>query len=298
MSVQTYNHQIFTTDNLAHSYSFIEEQEKVVKLDNKFLDTIIAINMTEENCTVSTSGNGKTTYFSLRLSEDVANLFKDEKRNMVILNNYYCLHRSVKYSTGTKFFGIFYDTQWKGQITCYHLRIDGTLAELMTEVLPISMLDNDANFINEESVDAKIDAIDTSKDWNQNDETAANYIENRTHYVISNEKSSEDFYAKAFSETDWVANNTIYGYQEIINDASKTLIPNCGTYLSIDYDGIEYIVEVKKFPSTWGKIVYVGNLFLLTQTEDYVADEANFFLDQIVDTKEPFLITFGTEVPM
>lgn len=134
-------------------------------------------------------------------------------------------------------------------------------------------------------------------DWNQNDETAANYIENRTHYVISNEKSSEDFYAKAFSETDWVANNTIYGYQEIINDASKTLIPNCGTYLSIDYDGIEYIVEVKKFPSTWGKIVYVGNLFLLTQTEDYVADEANFFLDQIVDTKEPFLITFGTEVP-
>lgn len=161
-----------------------------------------------------------------------------------------------------------------------------------------SELNNDANFINEENVDAKINTIDTSKDWNQNDETAANYIENRTHYVISNEKSSEDFYAKAFSETDWVANNTIYGYQEIINDASKTLIPNCGTYLSIDYDGIEYIVEVKKFPSTWGKIVYVGNLFLLTQTEDYVADEANFFLDQIVDTKEPFLITFGTEVPM
>lgn len=140
--------------------------------------------------------------------------------------------------------------------------------------------------------------VENQADWNQNDETAANYIENRTHYVISNEKSSEDFYAKAFSETDWVANNTIYGYQEIINDASKTLIPNCGTYLSIDYDGIEYIVEVKKFPSTWGKIVYVGNLFLLTQTEDYVADEANFFLDQIVDTKEPFLITFGTEVPM
>lgn len=160
-----------------------------------------------------------------------------------------------------------------------------------------SELNNDANFINEENVDAKINTIDTSKDWNQNDETAANYIENRTHYVISNEKSSEDFYAKAFSETDWVANNTIYGYQEIINDASKTLIPNCGTYLSIDYDGIEYIVEVKKFPSTWGKIVYVGNLFLLTQAEDYVADEANFFLDQIVDTKEPFLITFGTEVP-
>ena len=79
--------------------------------------------------------------------------------------------------------------------------------------------------------------VENQADWNQNDETAANYIENRTHYVISNEKSSENFYAKAFSETDWVANNTIYGYQEIINDASKTLMPNCGTYLSIDYDG-------------------------------------------------------------
>lgn len=183
-----------------------------------------------------------------------------------------------------------------------HNPAQATIKKLDNKYLDIaniktSELNNDANFINEENVDAKINTIDTSKDWNQNDETAANYIENRTHYVISNEKSSEDFYAKTFSETDWVANNTIYGYQEIINDASKTLIPNCGTYLSIDYDGIEYIVEVKKFPSTWGKIVYVGNLFLLTQTEDYVADEANFFLDQIVDTKEPFLITFGTEVP-
>lgn len=149
MSVQTYSHQIFTADNLAHSYSFIEEQEKIVKLDNKFLDTIIAIDMTEENCTVSTTGNGKTTYYSLRLSEDVANLFQDEKRNMVILNNYYCLHRSVRYPTGTagKFFGIFYDAQWEGQITCYHLRVEETFAELMVEVLPISMLDNDVNFI-------------------------------------------------------------------------------------------------------------------------------------------------------
>lgn len=274
MSVQTYNHQIFTTDNLAHSYSFIEEQEKVVKLDNKFLDTIIAIDMTEENCTVSTSGDGKTTYFSLRLSEDVANLFKDEKRNMVILNNYYCLHRSAKYSTGTKFFGIFYDTQWKGQITCYHLRIDGTLAELITEVLPISMLDNDANFINEESVDAKINAINTTKDWNENDASAAAYIENRTHYVEGITKSDTPIYSNTnIEDSSWELsdnNNNVYVLTGRVSISNNEI----GPMLCVSINGVEQYLEIQQS----GSYYYVGNPALSSK------------IPSDIDTGEDYLI--------
>lgn len=154
MSLTTYSHQIFTTDNLAHTYSFIGKREKIVKLDNKFLDTVIYIDMTQENCEVENDEYSETIWFTRNLTTEEQALFNDSKRTMIILNNALCF-QSVRRDPLQQYH-IFLTMDYsrgEGKLTFYVLTINGDHAQLQIEPLRVGMLTNDLGFITNEVED-------------------------------------------------------------------------------------------------------------------------------------------------
>lgn len=147
-----------------------------------------------------------------------------------------------------------------------HNPAQATIKKLDNKFLDIaniktSELNNDANFINEETVNTKINAISTVKDWNENDTSAAAYIENRTHYVDGVEEIEVFNYAFD-AETGEIPYNNPYVFEHW----SPNYVQNIeeGKTYKIRWDGTIY----NCVPYIVGSRAYFGNLSLALMGED------------------------------
>lgn len=130
----------------------------------------------------------------------------------------------------------------------------------------------DYNPATKKYVDEKVTTIDTSKDWNQNDETATDYIENRTHYVVGSTTQEETIF-----ENISLTNKT--GFSSAEN--GHTSLDSEANYI-VTWDGVDYpckaqVITRQSAYGTTTRIMF-GNLSLWNSGEDYP------------DTGEPFLI--------
>ena len=87
--------------------------------------------------------------------------------------------------------------------------------------------------------------VSAQPDWNQNDESAADYVKNRTHYITITDK--ELLPETLFSNDDEGCAVVDYVDFEGINTATVT------------YDGKEYVCEVKKETNPNSYMYYLGN---------------------------------------
>lgn len=125
----------------------------------------------------------------------------------------------------------------------------------------------DYNPATKKYVDEKITTIDTSKDWNQNDETAADYIENRTHYVVGSTTQEETIFENISLTNKTSFSSAENGHTSLDSEANYT----------VTWDGIDYICKPQVITNGTTTRIMFGNLSLLSA-------------DSFLDTGEPFLI--------
>ena len=133
-------------------------------------------------------------------------------------------------------------------------------------------------------------AIDISAlgaDWAENDENAATYIQNRTHYNYEEEQVivEEDYYNCSVEEEDMDGDGVIdyrhYDYAWIYTDDLNTILPE-GAQCTIVFNGEEISQTVKSYNGT----LYIGN--------KYIYDIAQQDSNPSEDTGEDFYIELGT----
>ena len=114
------------------------------------------------------------------------------------------------------------------------------------------------NYYTKQEVDTSlqntVNSIDISKDWNENDISAAAYIENRTHYIEGTVISDVPAFSNTnIDENSWhtTENGNYYIYEDDFNFV-------IGEKLHIIIDGVEHLAEIKVYNNT----IYAGNLAL------------------------------------
>lgn len=107
----------------------------------------------------------------------------------------------------------------------------------------------------------------TTPDWSQNDETASNYVKNRTHWV-------EQQVVRLIEETSFTAQESDGGLYGAELELTEQALPIIGETATIVFGGVTYTAEVKELEGA----ACVGNFGLLN--------------DAFENTGEPFLLAF------
>lgn len=112
--------------------------------------------------------------------------------------------------------------------------------------------------------------------WNQNDETAPDYVQGRTHYEAIYGDGFEVLTSTKIQSTDFTEYNA-----RIVQVPLDVVMPypNVGEVYTVFFDGVPYVVTVG---STYGPPRCLGN-------------QSYFRGAGVYDTGEPFFIWFGTE---
>lgn len=131
-----------------------------------------------------------------------------------------------------------------------------------------------------EDAQVKYDIItDAKADWNQNDETAIDYVKNRTHWV------EESLFT--------LVDETMEGSVNYINEFSNEMVTVGDTYI-VTVDSVKYSCVAYGYETEYATCVFIGDSRLYPSFDE----EGNPFINEAHPEDVPFVIEYMHELSM